>query len=811
MRNINRGLTLSLICLTILASNAQAAVINVTTLAQKVSSTGGCSLQEAIYSSNLHDTLDGVHGIAIDYTIPDHFITTGCALGTGNDTIILPTGYPTPTFLMTEDIVWDAYNYLGPTATPLIFSNITIEGYGATLQSAGGPFRMFAVGTATITTPNGVASGTGSLTLQDLQIKGFQVQGGNGADGGGGGLGAGGAIYVQGGTLLVERCTFNGNQATGGNGGGYEIDAGGGGGLGGNGGSGYLYELGDWIEGGGGGGARGNGGSPNINSAGGGGGGGTVEPGAGANYTTAGGPGGYLCGGNGGDSSPKGNNGAPAKCPGGGGGGAGASTLPLLQPIANQSGANGAYGGGGGGGNDYGGSGGFGGGGGAGSSESGGSGGFGAGGAGNNSVFPFGPGSGGVYGGGGSGSTGGGGGGGALGGAIFGDTATITIEDSTFASNVVTRGLGAQAANGTDAGGAVFVRDGSLTINDSTISLNQGTGNGGGVAVYNDSSTHFVLENTIIASNGANECYMLGGVNASGVDNLIVHNASGDLAPCPAVISEMDPELGTLQVNAPGLTPTMAIPKSSPAFNMADAATSLSTDQRSVSRPQYGGYDIGAYELCYAPNPVVVPDCVLLGINPGHIPTEPLTMQVSPAGGGTTNPAVGTIGEYAGGATVIQAFPSPGYYFVDWTGPAVDPNSASTTVLMNGPETVTANFALCNCASNVSGLVSVTQESFIYNPATGRFTQNVVVTNNSMGGSITGPISLVLDSLSSDATLYNASGKTDSLEPPAGSSYINMNANLEALQSITFTLQFTDPTKAAIKYYTRVLAGPGQR
>jgi hypothetical protein len=157
-----------------------------------------------------------------------------------------------------------------------------------------------------------------------------------------------------------------------------------------------------------------------------------------------------------------------------------------------------------------------------------------------------------------------------------------------------------------------------------------------------------------------------------------------------------------------------------------------------------------------------------------------------------------------------MASPSPGYSFLNWSGPVTDPISPSTTVLMTGPETVTANFAACNCASNVSTSVSVTRGSFIYNPVTGRFAQNVTLQNNSPL-STPSPISLVLDSLSSNATLFNASGTTDSLEPPAGSSYINLAESLAPAQTVTITLQFTDPSKTAISYTTRVLAGTGQR
>jgi len=56
-------------------------------------------------------------------------------------------------------------------------------------------------------------------------------------------------------------------------------------------------------------------------------------------------------------------------------------------------------------------------------------------------------------------------------------------------------------------------------------------------------------------------------------------------------------------------------------------------------------------------------------------------------------------------------------------------------------------------------------------------------------------------------------GTTDSLEPPAGSSYLNFtNANLGPGASVSAQLQFTDATRTTpINYTTRVLAGPGMR
>ena len=71
-----------------------------------------------------------------------------------------------------------------------------------------------------------------------------------------------------------------------------------------------------------------------------------------------------------------------------------------------------------------------------------------------------------------------------------------------------------------------------------------------------------------------------------------------------------------------------------------------------------------------------------------------LTMAVSPAGGGTTTPAVGGH-TYADGSVVnITATPASGYEFSSWTGDVADANSANTTVTVDGNKTVTANFTL---------------------------------------------------------------------------------------------------------------------
>jgi hypothetical protein len=482
------------------------------------------------------------------------FITTQCTRGTGDDTIVLPAG----AVFQFDHIIDDSQNSMGPTANPVINSHIVIEANGSRLEHVpnGINFRAFAINPGE------------SLTIRNAHIKGFTVKGGDGGSGGGGGLGAGGAIYVHEGNLTIESSTFEANGAQGGNGSANPSSdtGGGGGGLAGNGGPRGT------IIGGGGGGSRGDGAF---------GGGGTVT-------SAMEGSGGFSCGGDaGGAIQIDGEDGA---CPGGGAGG-GRESITIF--TSGGDGGDGAYGGGGGGG-------------GQGEDDgSGGNGDFGGGGGSGGTAFSnldgFGP----------TGGNGGfgGGGGAALGGAIFNDGGTILILNSTFTRNFVNHGLaeGGGAQNGTDADGAIFSRNGSTAIFNSTISLNvslnESTPSLGGIVVISDGpTTNFELRNTIIANNGAKECASSGvSLTKTGSGNLIMQNDpdGNGVALCPGVVSSADPQLGPLQINPPGSTPTMAINMSSPAFDTGDDShpPSFPFDQRGISRPQFAHIDIGAYEL----------------------------------------------------------------------------------------------------------------------------------------------------------------------------------------------------------------------
>lgn len=161
-----------------------------------------------------------------------------------------------------------------------------------------------------------------------------------------------------------------------------------------------------------------------------------------------------------------------------------------------------------------------------------------------------------------------------------------------------------------------------------------------------------------------------------------------------------------------------------------------------------------------------------------------------PAGAGVTiNPATGKFqgkawSENAGWIVFDYSTASPSAAATSWRPPPA------------GPQNVTAS-------------VTIVRGGFVFNLATGRYTQTVSVTNKSPA-TLVGPLSLVLDNLSGNATLYNRTGMTSSLPPPV-SPYLNLNVNLAPGQKVSFPLQFTNPSKSAITYSTRVFAGPGPR
>src|SRR5437763_556531 len=219
------------------APQAPTTTITVTTAVQKLSISGGCSLQVAILSSQHHSsTFAAPNNPAVT-------IMSGCTAGSGNDTIVLPGG---AVFQMSA-IIDDPNNFTGPAANPMIRSNIIIEANGSRIEHVpnGINFRAFAVGY------------DGSLAIRNAHIKGFTFKGGDGYGGGGGGIGADFSFFDNGqngqwpgggggGGGAGDSSTFHwggtgGNGEYGGGGGGvgeaYGASDGGNGGFGGGGGA----------------------------------------------------------------------------------------------------------------------------------------------------------------------------------------------------------------------------------------------------------------------------------------------------------------------------------------------------------------------------------------------------------------------------------------------------------------------------------------------------------------------------------------------------------------------------------------------
>jgi hypothetical protein len=105
--------------------------------------------------------------------------------------------------------------------------------------------------------------------------------------------------------------------------------------------------------------------------------------------------------------------------------------------------------------------------------------------------------------------------------------------------------------------------------------------------------------------------------------------------------------------------------------------------------------------------------------------------------------------------------------------------------------------------------ISVVRGGFVRDRRTGTYAQQVTVVNTG-AASVAGPVMLILDGLSGNASLANGNGVTIN-QPPLGSPYIVVPGTAGGLASgasATVVLQFSNPSNTSITYSTRVLNGP---
>jgi hypothetical protein len=408
----------------------------------------------------------------------------------------------------------NAHNSLdGPNGLPSIISKFTIEGNGATLKRDNNApaFRIFHVAANGELTLKAVTISNGHTIVSTPEIK------------------QGGGVYNRG-TIRIIDSTFINNHSVGGPGEDGSVTGAGGGGGGAAGVGGGLFNDEDGI-------VFITNSTFSANQA--------VGGVGGRGLLSAG-----IFEGEGGDGGGPGGLGGIVGFPGSsgnfsGGGGGGSATKDL-----GGDGGDGGFGGGGGGG---------------GATTGGGDGGFGG-------LAGFAAGAGGQS----KTSAGAGGGGGAgLGGSLFNNEGTVTIEHSTFADNSAVGGSGGIGASGTANG-------------------IDGTGLAGGL--YNYEGT-LIVKNSIIANNNGGDCGPNEGSITSQGYNLVSDNSCQDNFTATGDMTQTNPKLGSLANNG-GPTHTYSLLSGSPALDGVSQSGSctLSTDQRGVARPQGNFCDIGAYE-----------------------------------------------------------------------------------------------------------------------------------------------------------------------------------------------------------------------
>ncbi len=110
------------------------------------------------------------------------------------------------------------------------------------------------------------------------------------------------------------------------------------------------------------------------------------------------------------------------------------------------------------------------------------------------------------------------------------------------------------------------------------------------------------------------------------------------------------------------------------------------------------------------------------------------------------------------------------------------------------------------CGSDLTGIASIVRSGFSYQFSNGHFLQTATVTNTSTS-SIPGPLSVLVQHLSSNATLANSTAATTC---GAGGSFVNVPMSTPYLApgaSVSVTLNFGNPSRAGITYTPSVSRG----
>jgi predicted outer membrane repeat protein len=169
--------------------------------------------------------------------------------------------------------------------------------------------------------------------------------------------------------------------------------------------------------------------------------------------------------------------------------------------------------------------------------------------------------------------------------------ATLQLINCTISGNTAEGSYGGGIYCGTQ----MFLLNSTIVGNSITATASKGGGfaNTGTAAFKNC----IVANNIAMEHTNDNGAFWSGGTVISQGNNIDSQNSCGFNQPTDQI--NTNPLLGPLQNNG-GPTSTHAITASSPAYNRGTINGSPMTDQRGVTRPQFGVCDIGAFELMQA-------------------------------------------------------------------------------------------------------------------------------------------------------------------------------------------------------------------
>jgi hypothetical protein len=218
----------------------------------------------------------------------------------------------------------------------------------------------------------------------------------------------------------------------------------------------------------------------------------------------------------------------------------------------------------------------------------------------------------------------GGTGGPASGGGLDSNQDVVTITNSTLGSNTATGGAGGDsgssvtvAARGGSANGAGadfsgdWTTPGAVSVVFATISGNIATAGptGAGTAGYLVATAAgggingpVAISNSIVAGNSAiwrgSDFFPApdAGAGLTSLGHNLIGNPAGSSGWVDSDLLNVDPKLGPLQDNG-GPTMTMALLPGSPAIDAGVPVDGITTDQRGISRTDFGPPDIGAFEF----------------------------------------------------------------------------------------------------------------------------------------------------------------------------------------------------------------------